>query len=58
MFAVTQFKHPLQQLAFKLSLDVVTRISNLVHNAFRKKDASVRYTHIKVTRAKGISLMI
>ena len=29
------------------------RISNLVHNAFRKKDESVRYTHIKVTRAKG-----
>ena len=26
---------------------------NLVHNAFRKKDESVRYTHIKVTRAKG-----
>ena len=24
-----------------------------VHNAFRKKDGSVRYTHIKVTRAKG-----
>ena len=30
-----------------------TRISNLVHNAFRKKNGSVRYTHIKVTRAKG-----
>ena len=29
------------------------RISNLVRNAFRKKDRSVRYTHIKVTRAKG-----
>ena len=29
------------------------RISNLVHNAFRKKDGSVRYTHIKVTRAQG-----
>ena len=29
------------------------RISNLVHNAFRKKDGSVRYTRIKVTRAKG-----
>ena len=28
-------------------------ISNLVHNAFRKKDGSVRYTHIKVTRSKG-----
>ena len=27
-----------------------SRISNLVHNAFRKKDGSVRYTHIKVTR--------
>ena len=26
---------------------------DLVHNAFRKKDGSVRYTHIKVTRAKG-----
>ena len=25
---------------------------NLVHNVFRKKDGSVRYTHIKVTRAK------
>ena len=35
-----------------------SRISNLVHNAFRKKDGSVRYTHIKVTRAKGFSLMI
>ena len=30
-----------------------SRISNLVHNAFRKKDGRVRYTHIKVTRAKG-----
>ena len=30
-----------------------SRISNLVHNAFRKKDGNVRYTHIKVTRAKG-----
>ena len=30
-----------------------SRISNLVHNAFGKKDGSVRYTHIKVTRAKG-----
>ena len=29
-----------------------SRISNLVHNAFRKKDGSVRYTHIKVTRSK------
>ena len=28
-------------------------ISNLVHNAFRKKDGSIKYTHIKVTRAKG-----
>ena len=24
-----------------------------MHNAFRKKDGSVRYTHIKVTREKG-----
>ena len=30
-----------------------SRISNLVHNAFRKKDGSVRYTHIKVVRAQG-----
>ena len=30
-----------------------SRISNLVHNAFRKKDGSVRYTHIKVTKAQG-----
>ena len=30
-----------------------SRISNLVHNAFRKKDGSVRYAHIKLTRAKG-----
>ena len=30
-----------------------SRISNLVHNAFRKKDGSVRYPHIKGTRAKG-----
>ena len=29
-----------------------SRNSNLVHNALRKKDGSVRYTHIKVTRAK------
>ena len=32
---------------------IKSRISNLVHNAFRKKDGSVRYTHIKLTRAKG-----
>ena len=30
-----------------------SRISNLIHNAFRKKDRSVRYTHIKGTKAKG-----
>ena len=30
-----------------------SRISNLVQNDFRKKDGSVRYTHIKVTRAQG-----
>ena len=30
-----------------------SRISNLVHNAFRKNDGSVRYTHINVTREKG-----
>ena len=30
-----------------------SRISNLVHDAFRKKDGSVRYTHIKVTRTQG-----
>ena len=30
-----------------------SRISNLVHNAFRKKGGSVRYTHIKVTREIG-----
>ena len=30
-----------------------SRISNLVHNDFRKKDGSVKYTHIKVTRAQG-----
>ena len=30
-----------------------SRISNLVHNAFRKKDGSVRYTHIIVTGTKG-----
>ena len=28
-------------------------ISNLVHNAFRKKNGSVRYTYIKVTKAQG-----
>ena len=31
----------------------IISISDLVHNAFRKKDGSVRYTHIKVTREKG-----
>ena len=30
-----------------------SRISNLVHNAFRKEDGSAGYTHIKVTRSKG-----
>ena len=29
-----------------------SRISNLVHNAFRKKDGNVRYIQVKVTRAK------
>ena len=29
-----------------------SRISNLVHNALRKKDGSVRYTHIKVKTAE------
>ena len=35
-----------------------SRISNLVHNAFRKKDGSVRYTHSKLQEQKGISLMM
>ena len=30
-----------------------SKISNLVHNFFRKKDGRVRYTHVKVTRPKG-----
>ena len=30
-----------------------SRISNVVHNVSEKKDGSVRYTHIKVTKAKG-----
>ena len=29
-----------------------SKISNLLHNAFRKRDGSVRYTLIKVTRSK------
>ena len=29
-----------------------SRISNLVYNAFRKRNGSARYTHIKVIRAK------
>ena len=29
------------------------RISNLVHNAKERKNGSVRYTHIEVTRSKG-----
>ena len=32
---------------------LISRISNFVHNAFRKKSGSVRHTHSKVTRAKG-----
>ena len=35
-----------------------SRISDLVHNGFRKKDGSVRYTRIKVTGVKGYLLMI
>ena len=35
-----------------------SRISNLVHNAFRKKEGSVRYTISKLQEQKGISLMI
>ena len=30
-----------------------SRVSKLVHNAFRKKDGSIRHTHIKVKRSKG-----
>ena len=30
-----------------------SRISNLVHNAFRKKDGSLRYAYVKITRAKA-----
>ena len=31
-----------------------SRISNLVHNAFRKKDGSVRYTHIKAYKSTRV----
>ena len=45
--AVLQYLQP-------MPIDLLkSMISNLVHNAFRKKDGSVRYTHIKVTRAQG-----
>ena len=30
-----------------------SRIGDLVNNAFREKDGSIRYTNIKVTRSKG-----
>ena len=30
-----------------------SRISGLLYNTFQKKDGNVRYTQIKVTRAKG-----
>ena len=40
-------------LSTQVQLDLLkSRISNLVHNAFRKKDGSVRYAHIEVTRSK------
>ena len=29
------------------------RISKIVHSAFKTKDGSIRYTHIRVTRSKG-----
>ena len=32
---------------------LTSRLSNLVHNSFIKKDGNVRYTHIKITRAQG-----
>ena len=41
-------------LYISISHDLLkSRISNLVYNAFRKKDGSVRYTYIRVTREKG-----
>ena len=44
----------LDQLDMRTATSVQTfDFSTLVHNAFRKKDGSVRYIHIKVTRAKG-----
>ena len=30
-----------------------SRIASLVHNPFKKKDGSTRYTHIKVGQRKG-----
>ena len=48
------FKIGILPLWVTFEIDLLkSRISNLVHNAFRQKDGSVRYTHIKVTRAKG-----
>ena len=43
---------------FTLQPLLKSKISNLVHNAFRKKDRRVRYTHIKLQKQKGISLML
>ena len=64
---LTSLLSSLDQLDVRISPDLVfstvhtsiphdllkSRISNLVHKAFRKKDGSVRFTHIKVTRTKG-----
>ena len=50
---LNKFVDQLDVQAFEFSTLYTSRISNLVHNAFRKKDGSVRYTHIKVTRTKG-----
>ena len=45
-------------MIFNTSIDIPhnllkSRISELVHNAFGKKDGGTGYTHIKVTRLKG-----
>ena len=51
---ITLFSFDFSTLYTSIPHDLLkSRISNLVHNALRKEDGSVRYTHIKVTRAKG-----
>ena len=50
-----QFRHDFSTLYTSITHTLLkSQITALVHNSFKKRDGSNRYTHIKITSVKGV----